>query len=111
MRLSVEDSVASAIVRSGVGAAADPAESGALSAGGALDAGSLTEVALQHGGGRVARVMLPYSVALVGAAAGVLASIGKPIAASIPANPASPQALNTRAAYPLTTNPAILGGL
>ncbi|WP_165886697.1 hypothetical protein, partial [Sphingomonas sp. PP-F2F-A104-K0414] len=39
------------------------------------------EVVLQHGTGNLTRrVFLPYSVALVGAAAGVLAAVGKPLA-------------------------------
>lgn len=80
-RLTVEDTVASAAVRAGVAAAANPAEAGTLAAGGALDPGSLTEVALQHGSGKaIRRVFIPYSVALVGAAAGVLAAIGVPLA-------------------------------
>ena len=83
-RLTVEDSVASAAVRAGVAAAANPAEAGALSAGGALDPGMLTEVALQHGSGSaIRRVFIPYSVALVGAAAGVLAAVGTPIAGGV----------------------------
>ncbi len=80
-RLTLEDTVASAAVRSGVATAANPAEAGALSAGGALDPGMMTEVVLQHGFGSLTRrVFLPYSVVMVGAAAGVLASIGTPIA-------------------------------
>jgi hypothetical protein len=76
-RLTVENTVASAAVRAGVAAAANPAEAGALSAGGALDPTMLTEVVLQHGSGSATRrVVLPYSVVMVGAAAGVLASIG-----------------------------------
>jgi len=82
IRLNVADTIASAIVRSGVGAAADPADAGALSTGSALDPTMLTEVVLQHGAANnmTARVFLPYSVVLVGAAAGMLASIGTPIA-------------------------------
>jgi hypothetical protein len=84
VRLTLDDAVASAAVRSGAAAAADPAQSGALNAGGALDPGMLTEVVLQHGvnGTAMSRVFLPYSVVLVGAAAGVLASIGTPIAST-----------------------------
>lgn len=83
-RLTVEDSVASAAVRAGVAAAANPAEAGSLSAGVALDPGMLTEVALQHGSGSaIRRVFVPYSVALVGATAGVLAAVGTPIAGGV----------------------------
>lgn len=83
-RLTVEDTVASAAVRAGVAAAANPAEAGALSAGAALDPGMLTEVALQHGSGSaIRRIVIPYSVALVGAAAGVLAAVGTPIAGGV----------------------------
>ncbi len=79
-RLTVEDTVASAAVRAGVAAAANPAEAGVLSAGGALDPTMLTEVVLQHGPGTATRrVFLPYSVVMVGAAAGALAAIGTPI--------------------------------
>ncbi len=84
VRLTVEDTVASAAVRAGVAAAANPAEAGALSIGGMLDPGNLTEVVLQHGtGSATRRVFIPYSVAQVGAAAGVLATIEKPIAGGV----------------------------
>lgn len=87
-RLTVEDTVASAAVRAGVAAAANPSEAGALSAGGVLDPTMLTEVVLQHGnGGATRRVFLPYSVVMVGALAGVLASIGTPIAGGITPTP------------------------
>jgi hypothetical protein len=88
MRLTVEDTVASAAVRAGVAAAANPAEAGALSSGGALDPTMLTDVVLQHGnGGAVRRVFLPYSVVMVGALAGVLAAIGTPIAGGVTPTP------------------------
>ncbi len=87
-RLTLDDAVASAAVRSGVAAAANPADAGALSAGGALDPTMLTEVVIQHGnGGGTRRVFLPYSVVMVGAVAGVLASIGTPIGAGITPTP------------------------
>ncbi|QCB42993.1 hypothetical protein E5673_12835 [Sphingomonas sp. PAMC26645] len=87
-RLTVEDTVASAAIRAGVAAAANPAEAGALSAGGALDPTMLTEVVLQHGsGGLTRRVFLPYSVVMVGALAGVLASIGTPIPSGVTPTP------------------------
>jgi len=87
-RLTVEDTVASAAVRTGVAAAAHPAEADALSAGGALDPSMLTEVALQHGSGSATRrVFLPYSVVMVSAAAGVLASIGTPIPGGVTPTP------------------------
>ena len=87
-RLTVEDAVASAAVRAGVAAAANPAEAGALSAGGALDPTMLTEVVLQHGPGTATRrVFLPYSVVMVGAAAGVLAAIGTHIPSGVTPTP------------------------
>lgn len=100
-RLTVEDTVASAAVRAGVAAAADPTDAGALSAGGVLDPAMLTEVVLQHGAGSATRrVFLPYSVVLVGAAAGVLAAIGTPIAGVVvptlaPVNTALPAVTGT----------------
>lgn len=87
-RLTVEDTVASAAVRAGVAAAANPAEAGALSADGALDSTMLTEVVLQHGSGTATRrVFLPYSVVMIGAAAGVLAAIGTPIPGGVTPTP------------------------
>lgn len=93
--LTVDDALASAAVRAGVAAAADPAEQGALANGSPLDPGLLTEVVLEHGYQKqLARVMLPYSVILVGALAGVLAAIeypvvlsGATVAATAPAAP------------------------
>ncbi|SEN16691.1 hypothetical protein SAMN05192583_2115 [Sphingomonas gellani] len=86
-RLTVADEVASACVRAGVAAAADPAEAGALAAGGALDPGMLTEVVLQHGTGQLARVFLPYSVVLVAAGLGLAASIGTPLTGVVTPTP------------------------
>lgn len=103
-RLTVEDTVASAAVRAGVAAAADPAEAGALSAGGPLDPATLTEVVLQHGTGTsIRRVFLPYSVVLVGAAAGVLASIGTPIPGGVTPTPTPTPAPS------FTSQPSITG--
>ncbi|MEG3169238.1 hypothetical protein U1737_13675 [Sphingomonas sp. LB3N6] len=97
-RLTLDDAVAAAAVRSGVAAAANPAEAGELGAGGALDAGMPTEVMIQHGrnGGGLSRVFLPYSVVMVGALAGVLAAIGTPIAGGVTLPPTpTPSVLRT----------------
>ncbi|MDD1450803.1 hypothetical protein NHF48_007280 [Sphingomonas sp. H160509] len=83
-RLTLEDTVASAAVRSGIATAANPLEAGVLSAGGALDPTMLTEVVIQHGyAGATRRVFLPYSVVMIGALAGILAAIGTPIAGGV----------------------------
>ena len=97
-RLTLDDALASAAVRSGVAAAANPSEAGVLGAGPPLDAGLLTEVVVQHGanGGGLTRVLLPFSVALVGAAAGVLASVGTPITGPAPSVPGAPTLTVTR---------------
>ncbi len=109
-RLTVEDTVASAAVRAGVAAAANPAEAGALSAGGALDPTMLTEVVLQHGSGSATRrVFLPYSVVMVGAAAGVLAAIGTPIPGGV--TPTPTPTLTLSAASPLIASNAAAGTL
>ena len=81
LRLTVDDAIASAAVRSGVAAAANANEAGTLAAGGPLDAGMLTEVVLQHGAnnGGLTRVVMPYSVILVAASLGRAASIGAPL--------------------------------
>lgn len=84
-RLTLDDALASACVRAGVAAAADPAEQGALSAGDALDPGAPVEVVLQHGPPqRLARVIVPASVAAVGVGLGVCAPIGQPIGGNVP---------------------------
>ena len=78
--LNLLDELASAAVRSGVAAAADPSEQGALTTGGPLDPGMLTEVVMATAPGRpLVRVMLPYSAVTVGAGLGVLAPIGTPV--------------------------------
>ena len=78
--LNLPDELASAAVRSGVAAAADPSEQGALTTGGPLDPGMLTEVVMATAPGRpLVRVMLPYSAVTVGAGLGVLAPIGTPV--------------------------------
>jgi len=87
-RLTIDDTVASAAVRAGVAAAANPAEAGSLSIGGALDPTMPTEVVLQHGSGKATRrVVLPYSVVMVGASVGIMASIGTPIAGGVAPTP------------------------
>ncbi len=111
-RLTVEDTVASAAVRAGVAAAANPAEAGALSAGGALDPTMLTEVVIQHGSGNATRrVFLPYSVVMVGAAAGVLASIGTPIPGGVTPTPTPTPTLTLSSAAPSIASNAAAGTL
>ncbi len=111
-RLTVEDTVASAAVRAGVAAAANPAEAGALSAGGALDPTMLTEVVLQHGSGSATRrVFLPYSVVMVGAAAGVLASIGAPILGGVTPTPTPTPTLTLSQTSPSIASNAAAGTL
>lgn len=102
VRLVLDDAVASAAVRAGVATAANPSEAGALSAGGPLDPTMLTEVLIQHGyAGEVRRAFLPYSVVMIGALAGVLASIGTPIAGGV-----APTPTPTPAPAPLVATPA-----
>jgi hypothetical protein len=111
-RLTVEDTVASAAVRAGVAAAANPAEAGALSAGGAIDPTMLTEVVLQHGPGTaMRRVFLPYSVVMVGAAAGVLAAIGTPIPGGVTPTPTPSPTLTLSATSPSIASNAAAGTL
>ncbi len=87
-RLTVDDTVASAAVRAGVAAAANPAEAGSLAAGAAIEPSMLTEVLLQHGlGGDTRRVFLPVSVAVIGALAGVLTAVGTPTSGSVTPTP------------------------
>jgi len=85
-RLTLDDTLASACVRAGVAAAADPAEAGALAAGGALSPADLTPVVLQHGrtAGLVARVLLPAAVAAIGVGLGLVASVGAAITGVAP---------------------------
>lgn len=86
-RLTVDDAVASAAVRSGCAAAANPAEAGILGAGEPLDPTMLTEVVIQQASGALRRVFLPYSVVMVGASVGIMASIGTPIAGGVAPTP------------------------
>lgn len=78
-RLRVAHEIASAAVRAGVAAAANPAEHTQLATGAALDRDLVTEVVMETGSGRLARVTLPFSVVMVGAQLGKLAVIGKPV--------------------------------
>ncbi len=86
-RLTVDDAVASAAVRSGCATAANPAEAGVLGAGEPLDPTMLTEVVMQQANGTLRRVFLPYSVVMVGASVGIMASIGTPIAGGLAPTP------------------------
>lgn len=76
-RLMLDDALASACVRAGVAAAADPSEQGALATGAPIDPGSLVEVIVQHGPPqRITRVVMPAAVVAVGAALGICAPVG-----------------------------------
>lgn len=86
-RLTVDDAVASAAVRSGCATAANPTEAGILGAGEPLDPTMLTEVVMQQANGTLRRVFLPYSVVMVGASVGIMASIGTPIAGGVAPTP------------------------
>ncbi|WP_336974138.1 phage head spike fiber domain-containing protein [Sphingobium aromaticiconvertens] len=66
VRLEIDDAVASAFVRAGVASAADPGESGTLSAGGPIDSGEPVEIMLWSGLQKVPRrVFAPPSVAAI----------------------------------------------
>lgn len=78
-RLMLDDRLASAAVRAGVAAAADPAEQADLAAGAPLDPGSLTDAIVQHGPAkRPVRIVLPASVIAVGVALGIAAAASGP---------------------------------
>ena len=78
-RLTLDDTVASAAVRAGVAAPANPADAATLLTGGPLDGSSLIEVVLQHGvnGDRLARVFVPTSVHQVALVTGKSAPTGR----------------------------------
>lgn len=101
-RLTVADDLASAAVRAGVAAAANPSEAGALAAGTPLSQADMTEVVMQHGvaNNALARVFVPLSVARVGVSLGVVAAVGRSIAGSAPS--LYPQ-------FPVGTKAAVLG--
>lgn len=76
-RLMLDDRLASACVRAGVAAAADPAEQADLAAGAPLDPGSLGDAIVQHGSAkRPVRIVLPASVIAVGVSLGIAAPAG-----------------------------------
>lgn len=95
-RLTVLTEVASAMVRAGVAAAVDPAETATLLVGGALDSGSLIAFMLVHGAdNRTTRIMLPTSVAQVAVQAGA----GAPVDVQLP----SPVGGLTATVFPAST--------
>lgn len=76
VRLSLPDEVASALVRCGVAAAADPADQGALQAGGALAWDSLIEVVVEDGPLReIRRVLMPDAAVSIAASLGIAATV------------------------------------
>lgn len=79
-RLTVDDAIASAAVRAGVAAAADPADAALLATGAALDPGLATDVVLQTGveGRTITRLLLPYSVVAASASSGLISLVGAP---------------------------------
>ena len=111
-RLSLDDAVASAAVRAGCATAANPAEAGLLGAGEPLDPGMLTEVVVQQANGTLRRAFLPYSVVIVGASAGIMASIGTPVPGgftptptpTLTLSPASPSVASNAAAGTLVSS-------
>lgn len=83
--LTLDDTLASACVRAGAAAAANPAEQGVLAAGGALDPAGSVEVVVEVAPvKRVVRVIVPASVAAIGVGLGIMAPVGGP---PIPSNP------------------------
>ncbi|MEA3390008.1 MAG: hypothetical protein U9R64_12160 [Pseudomonadota bacterium] len=75
--LELDDDIASACVRAGVAAAADPAEAGALAQGSAVSAADPTEIVIQSGVNRtMRRVVVPQAVAILALALGVAAMAG-----------------------------------
>lgn len=107
-RLTVADEIASAAVRAGVAAATNPSEAGALAAGTPLSQADMIEVVMQHGAANtaLARVFVPLSVAQVGAALGILATVGGPISGFAPQPPAAigPQMVASFTAIPNGAN-------
>lgn len=107
-RLTVADEIASAAVRAGVAAATNPSEAGALAAGAPLSQADMIEVVMQHGAANtaLARVFVPLSVAQVGAALGILATVGGPISGFAPQPPAAigPQMVASFTAIPNGAN-------
>ncbi|RSV35168.1 SGNH/GDSL hydrolase family protein [Sphingomonas sp. ABOLD] len=119
--MSVNDTFASAAVRSGFAAPVDPADFATLNVGGPLDPGTPTEIALEDGvSKRMRRIAVPASVAAIAISLGVGASIGKPISAtplptltltptsaSIPANTAAGYQLFAIGNVPAGVTPTI----
>jgi len=92
-RFNVNDTLASAMVRAGVAAPADPADYAALSAGGALDPSNLVEVVFEVGFlKQMARAFVPASVAAVGIGLGILAVRGSAQVAPAPTPTPTPGA-------------------
>ncbi|WP_380873579.1 hypothetical protein ACFB49_42400 [Sphingomonas sp. DBB INV C78] len=95
-RLTLPDEVASAAVRSGLAAAANPGDQGALQVGGAVDPANLREVAIQHGVvPDMARVWLPEAVIAVAAPLGIVSMIS----GSLPSGVAPTLAALTLSSY------------
>ena len=90
VRLTVHDSIASALVRAGVAAAADPAEEGSLLSGGALSGATPTPVVLQHGAAeqRLSLLILPAAAAAIAIGLGLAASVGAATLVPTPPNSA-----------------------
>lgn len=77
VEIEVDETVASAAVRAGVAAAADPADAGALSSGEAVSCASPVEMVIWSGPRReLVRVFLPAAVSAIAIAAGEGALIG-----------------------------------
>ncbi len=75
-RLSINDSLASAMVRSGAAAPVNSADYAALNVGGALSAATPTEIVVEDGfSKRMRRVIVPVSVAAIAVSLGVGARV------------------------------------
>jgi Predicted xylanase/chitin deacetylase len=84
-RLEIDDTIASACVRAGVAAAADPAEAGALSAGGLISAENPVEIIMWTTVHKIARrVMVPIAVAIMAVQAGAAVTPeGRPLPSGV----------------------------
>lgn len=90
-RLSFADALASAAVRAGVAAPANPADFAVLNTGGALDPGTLTEIVVEDGfAKRMRRVVVPVSVAAIAVAQGVGAAVSASVIPTPTPTPVAP---------------------
>ena len=100
-RLSVDDALASALVRAGVAAPLNQADFASLNLGGSLDPSNPTEIVVEDTfAKRMRRIVVPVSVAVIAVSLGLGAGVGGAVTLTPPPAPSPTLSLSSAVIFP-----------